>query len=212
MKIFIDDIGKCGLVYETIKVGFPEGEVIKLDGRGEAHHEIICWLVNVEHEPFWIVDTDVIFYKRMPDAPITPMYGEYQLGFHCPITGKDTQPRINPACMRIDPIAFRKAWTEAASLSPVARYAPLANVINPIVIGHRFWDVLAVGYLSIPNILMPHVVTDCFVHLHCGSWLDVASQHIPGLADIHANPPRTQEAGMRLREIQHEFYRTHAPQ
>lgn len=213
MKIFIDDIGKCDLVYDTIKVGFPEGEVVKIDGRYGSHHATIKYLISTEQEPFWIVDTDVIFYSAMPEPPKgIAMLGEYQPSFWCPITGKLTQARLDPACMYVDPIKFCKDWNAYSLKAEVPHYAPLADPIAPCVIGIYFFDILAAARFGVDALRMSQQYLDCFVHLHCGSWLETASQHIPGLAKIHANPPRTQEDGMKLRAAQREFYRTHAPQ
>jgi hypothetical protein len=212
MKVFIDDIGKCDIVWDSVKVGFPEHDIIKIERPDMAHHEVIQRLIVGEEEPFWIVDTDVIFYDKMPDPPpSTALFGEYQQPFLCPITGKHTQPRLNPACMCINPEIFFKDLRRLSSSLTVPQYTPPADPVAPVIIGPYFFDILAAAYYQVSITSMQPKHLKSFVHLHCGSWLDTAEQYVPGLKDIHARA-KTDPASLRgIRHIQREFYLQHAP-
>lgn len=213
------------LVFSTLRVGFPEAEVTvwgnaldkaavvrdcaKSVGGGyvesivglTAHDVWIEALVNRMHEPFWIVDTDVVFFAEVrPPIGKEIVVGRFEPEFMEEWTGTRHVARLHTAVMWIDPSGVRSAAREWMAKFPQpwrnsAEFTWIRQTFVPVVLPGRgnatgasqgtregayaplFYDTMAGVYQAFPERARAFTEEEdaCFEHLHCGGYVDLVA-------------------------------------
>jgi len=191
------------LVFHSLRTGFPTADVVlrsnalpayalgqieKLakdadcqweDENSETiHHRWIETLVNREAEPFWICDTDIIFYEPVEGWQFdTALAGwripEWQDDF----SGSITRARLHGSLLYMDPVKIKAQWAERTKPCPETPFTPLVNPFNPMVqpIGGRlyFHDTCSVLYHAIGGMAFTDRQKDAFFHFNFGTIADL---------------------------------------
>jgi hypothetical protein len=194
------------LVFKTLHIGFPHATVkVHYNGTDGAdaleavknaaftsriddtevtaidhtiHHKWIERLVAKEQEPFWILDTDVIFYDRMQDEyPGQPLAGLRIPEWRDEFSGAITRARLHTSLLYIDPVITREKWAAFRAGSPDTEFTPMVNPIYPLVLPFKnnryFYDTCAFLYHSIGGQPFLDREKDKFCHMNFGTIPDV---------------------------------------
>lgn len=187
------------LVFKTIRVGFPTAEIfvtgnaLKVDicretealcgitgycdmGVPTIHHKWIEELVEREYEPFWICDTDVIFYDKVEDWSFSTPLAGYRVPdweSKCGIT----RSRLHPSLMFVDPIRVRGFVDHFTEEKPLTPFMPPANLFYPILIPINgrlhFFDTMSLCYHLFGGTAFTDIQKDAFFHFHAGTISDL---------------------------------------
>lgn len=240
-----DGLDAATLVFKTLRVGFPNNPVtVYLNGVADwpvEHIKVVCsaaysvgacvnptlktihhrWiesLIDIADEPFYILDTDVVFWKEFPKGPPrdTAIWGEYVPRFHDPVSGAFTVDRLHTALMYIDSERFKHVVKlRARDIKFNETFTPLVNFIYPALIpfnvDYVFYDTMAAAYQAGLGARFTERETECFTHLHCATWVDQIGDRIKGLKDLHKAVYTDINAAKQLRELQQKFYNEHKP-
>jgi hypothetical protein len=196
------------LVFKTLRVGFPTYDVV-VHINGEAsdncpslpdlckgvnaetrlvntiHHTWIESLLQSESDPFWILDTDVIFYESIEevgvsDALVGCRIPEWQDEF----SGAITRPRLHPSLLYINPTLVRAKLAKFLSVLPDTPFTPPCNFINPLCLpldGRMYFhDTMSLLYHAIGGRAFTADERDKFFHFNFGSIPDIV---LPRLKD-----------------------------
>jgi hypothetical protein len=195
------------LVFRTLRVAFPNSEVRVVGNNlvGEAltaveqaawskgasfyngapavHDHWIEGLVEGQMRPFWIVDTDVVFWRSMedltPDSDEVAIAGRFEPEFEEESTGTRHMERLHTAVMWCNPPALRasmRAWMAKipapwglSAQFPFIRqhFVPLRNERT------RFYDSTAGLWHAGIGTPFTEEQDDAFDHLHCGTYVDL---------------------------------------
>lgn len=231
------------LVFKTLRVGFPEARVQVwgngLDAHGAArlahvaaargagmtnlpatvHDGWIEGLLQRASQPFWILDTDVVFWGPMRAPAGAILSGRLEPAFDEEWTGTRHVERLHTCAMYIDPARVRaeiraRQCVIGAPWRGTAEWPMIRQTFVPVR-GEptRFYDTTAGLWQAGIGTPLELAVDQTFEHLHCGTYVDVIGKETPGLAglaarhqEIYADPA----AAMGLREQQEEYYRQRA--
>lgn len=228
------------LVFKTLRVGFPNNQVhvtlntsvlgcefskiaevadsesCVIDTEQTIHHEWIEDLVHNQDEPFIILDTDVVFHKQFDVTGLDQTYlsGDYVPQFFDKFSGCITMPRLHTSLLYIDPVEVGKrldVWQSRILKTP---FTPSAKVIHPMVIPvhgtNYFYDTCSVLFHAISGTKFGPEKLDCYDHLNCATWVDLAEKAYPGMSQIHQRIYDNPATAKQLRPLQREFYRNNA--
>lgn len=229
------------LVFKTIRVGFPTADVqVYLNGRVEEstsgliniaagavgatihileeqvqHHEWIKGLCSTQKEPFWICDTDIIFYDKVEELSSTrSLFGWRIPQWLDEFTGCVTRSRIHTCLMRIDPVLlaedinkYMDKFNRISWINPDARlFAPITIPVDGVP---HFYDVSSVLFHAVGGESFQDQIKDTFFHFNFGTISDVV---LPKLKDgermrvardqVLNNP----ELGRGMWRLQEEYY------
>jgi hypothetical protein len=218
------------LVFKTLHIGFPHATVkVHYNGTDGAdaleavknaaftsriddtevtaidrtiHHKWIESLVAKEQEPFWILDTDVIFYDRMQDEyPGQPLAGCRIPEWRDEFSGSITRARLHTSLLYIDPKLVVEKWTAFRKSVPFTEFTPMANPIYPLVIAFKkqafFYDTCSMLYHAIGGQSFLEREKDKLCHFNFGTISDmvlprlapkVAADWLTRQAEILSNP------------------------
>lgn len=232
------------MVFDTIRTGFPTAELNFQINRSSSvapevdlviiekakkvsaenwfcggetiHHEWIHILLERENEPFWLCDTDVMFWDKVEHWK--PKEGEALMGRRIPqfldeFTGTITRPRLHPSLLYVDPVLVRtKAadWRKQFLDSP---FNPLADLVNPLMVPFKgkahFYDTMGMLYHAIGGQAFTDEQLDCFDHMNFGTLEDLVLPKLQGghvmkgiRNSIYANPIK----GKGMWRIQERYY------
>ena len=229
------------LVFRTLRVGFPTATVtVWLNNMGQAeesklsrlcvagdnearvcdysHHEWIEMLCGTEKEPFWICDTDVIFFESMEDYRFSGAISGWRIPeWDDEFTGCITRPRIHTCLMHIRPAdlaediaAFKGSYNAMEDISP------LPNLFAPLVVPmdgrHYFYDVCGMLHHAVIGEAFTDEIKDKFFHFNFGTISDRVLPHVKDGKNMAAaremvlNDPQLGRGAWRLQE---EYYRQH---
>jgi hypothetical protein len=235
------------LVFSTLRVGFSDAEVtVWGNGLDKASEQVLrsaaesvggkfinlsatahdIWienLVNRMFEPFWIVDTDVVFFGPMT-AGAGVLAGRFEPEFMEEWTGTRHVERLHTAVMRIDPEGLRMASREWMARFPApwrnsAEFTWIRQTFVPV--SHQeplFYDTMAGAYhalMRMGGMRLARGFTDeedsAFEHLHCGGYVDlVAAETKSGFGNslqaFHRRVFQNPEAAHGARLKQAEYY------
>lgn len=244
------------LVFDTLRVGFPtanvtvdingadgthdmssireqalaQGCIIRETGR-TIHHEWIQRLIMESNgDPFWIVDTDMIFYDNVEDWSFTGATEQGPGEFGCAIAGylvpefedeftnSTTRSRLHTSLMYINPSVLRKKVARYAAKFPKTEFNPLSNLIYPQCLPFNgegiFYDTCSMLYHAIGGQPFTDEQKDAYFHFHFGT---LAYMVLPRLSDgdqmkkvrtgVLENPDR----GRGLWRAQDEYYASRQP-
>ena len=196
------------LVFKTLRVGFLTAKVkvtinnispehghqdvveccnrvgAEIDSDVTIHHEWIERLVATNDEPFWLVDTDMIFYDSFEgdkfDAPLA--------GYRIPEWRDDysraiTRARLHPSLLYVRPKEVRAAAVEFISKLPEGPFTPMANLFYPLCLPFKkqmyFYDTCAMLYQAIGGQAFTDDQKDKYCHFNFGTIPDLVLPRIP---------------------------------
>lgn len=230
------------MVFETLRIGFPTAKVtVYLNGATDIHcpeivpllnkmgiyfeaadtisHEWIQKLVETEKEPFFTLDTDVIFYENFDrftfDQPIA--------GFRVPewqdeFSGSITRSRLHPSLMYFDPQQIRNKLQERFAVCPDTPFTPKANVFNPVItpLNGRlyFHDTCSLLYHAIGGQAFTDEQKGAYFHFNFGTISDLVLPRLnngrqmeQARAEVLANP----QLGRGMWWAQEEYFAARKP-
>lgn len=200
------------LVFKTLHIGFPTARVFvwgnqlpkyaldAIQPLAEAHPCELCsneptihhrWIERLlasRDEPFFILDTDVIFYRNFEQF-IPELKDAALAGFRIPqwkdeFSGCITRARLHTSLLYMDPMAIRKMVSgyEAGIADTV--FTPKANLIHPLVVpfgGHPyFYDTCSLLYHAIGGMAFTEQMKQAYAHLNFGTIPDVVLPRLTG--------------------------------
>jgi hypothetical protein len=180
------------LVFKTLRVGFPTATVtVYLNGKDPKldelesddvmtkrvdtiHHEWIEGLVLEQTAPFYIVDTDMIFYGNFEQWA----FDRAMAGWRIPqwqdqFSGAVTRPRLHTSLLYIDPVKVRAKIEEFWTKVPITPFTPRANLFHPLVapLGGQayFYDTCSLLYNAIGGEAFGPQQKNCYFHFNFGT-------------------------------------------
>lgn len=214
------------LVFRTLRTGFPTAEIVVhgngLGPRAERMRELCAsvgahylnvlptvhdlWvdmLLQDERQPFWICDTDVVFWSAVEGWRFrTALSGVQQPEFFERFTGTNYRERLHTCLMRLDPVRFREECHEYLARFPRMPFAPRIDFVRqqwqPERHGDRmvtyFADTLAVAWHALGGSAFSEEQMDAFDHVSCATYADLIAGSYPDTnmlaahAAIYENP------------------------
>jgi hypothetical protein len=196
------------LVFRTIRVGFPvspirlsikhgcdrrsflkikrSAEEIGAEWAGTTHRSHDDWiqrLIDESSTPFWICDTDVVFWKQFEFEPdsYTPIAGVWTPEFYEPWTRTFYRERLHTCLMRIDPFQFSRQCGLYLERCPTMPFRPKVDFVSqqwqPERDGHGrvdfFYDTLAMAWHALGGQRFSPEQIDSFDHLNCATYADL---------------------------------------
>jgi hypothetical protein len=194
------------LVFQTLRIGFPDAPVHVWGKPGNCceeetamaasltgaelhaapeeyeHDGWIQFLLEEEEEPFWICDTDVVFWTKFEHTPDgSPLAGVRTPSFFEPWMGVQYRERLHTCLMRIDPKAFRKAESRYLDRFPAHPFAPVLELVHQqlqperrlgVMVTH-FYDTLAMAWHCFGGQEFTKRQIESFDHLNCATYADL---------------------------------------
>jgi hypothetical protein len=157
-----------------------------------GHGPWIEHLVETEQEPFWICDTDVVFFQSVEGFETRSSYaGRFIPRYRCEFANAVTEPRIHPSLMLIDPSLVRLLNFPD---STVDKFLPPMNLFNPVRIrrtmqeDHLFFDCCAGLYAATYGHHFGPDMLQRYGHMFCGTISDLVAPRLSGDASkMHEN-------------------------
>lgn len=222
------------LVFRTVRTGFPEAAVrvwgnalewYALEEVKRAAEKAGCdfsplagpvthdgWLERLllmETRPFWVCDTDVVFFGRLEPAADDELAGRLEPEFLDESTGTRHVERLHPAVMYADPTRLRPRMQSWMQQFPRLWATAQVNLVRQCFIPERgqravFYDTCAGLWQAGFGRAFTDAENECFEHLCAGSYADLLTG-CPGLKDLQKvhravfeDPSRAR--GMRARQ------------
>ena len=149
------------------------------------HHEWIEQLVNREQEPFWLLDTDVVFY----DSFESHEFDEHHLaGWRIPewfdeFSGCITRARLHTSLLYVNPRMVRSAIADYESRIAHTVFTPKANPFYPLVAPFKrkayFYDTCSLLYHAIGGEAFTDSQKERYCHLNFGTIPDIVFPRLP---------------------------------
>jgi hypothetical protein len=235
------------LVFKTLRVGFPTADIFVwgngLDEQSErlvanaagsvkAHFRNIPriehghWIetcVANNNTPFWICDTDIVFFGSMEKfkwKADTQFAGRYEREFFEEWSKTRKVARLHPSLMYFNPAKLRIAICGYPGLpayfSTVSRELFHWSFV-PVRIGEGckskrgilFYDACAGLHHALGGTSFTEEQNLCFEHCHCGTYANeiaAAVPHLQGLPDLHRAIFMQPELARGLRAQQDKYY------
>lgn len=195
------------LVFKTLRVGFPaasvsvcinpmdsesQSEVIKACdsvGANYQHIDLIhhLWaesLVKNQTEPFWIVDTDMIFFNSMEDQKFDlPLAGYRIPEWRDSFSGCVTRARLHTSLLYVDPVkVMAKVYVYESKIANT-EFTPKVNLFHPLVVPLKkekyFYDTCSMLYHAVGGESFTDQQKSRYFHFHWGTIPDVVIPRIP---------------------------------
>jgi hypothetical protein len=189
------------MVFGTLRTGFPTNPVVvHLNHDCESncpeilsdcqqvgatvkrceviHHTWIEWLVMSNADPFYLLDTDVIFYDDVESWQHTkPLAGYLTPEWADEYTGCITRSRLHPSLLYVDPEKVRAGISAFQKSVPSAVFTPIVNLFYPLVLPlngrNYFYDTLSLLYHHLGGELFTDAQKDAYFHFHFGTISDL---------------------------------------
>lgn len=207
------------LVFRTLRTGFPSAPVVvwgnalpwyaatEVAGAAAAagarlvhtcaqsHDAWVEALLLRETRPFFIVDTDVVFFESLEEAfdgdRDIELAGRLEPEFLEESTGAVHVDRLHTAVMYVNPELLRprmRAWSGRFP-APWGNTAQMGLVRQQFIPRGRqfplFYDTTAGLWQAGLGVPLPEELDQTFEHLHCGTYVDVMTRY-RGLKDLQA--------------------------
>lgn len=220
------------LVFRTLRTGFPSAPVtVHLNGEVEnkgaivdaamkadatvlehpptIHHEWIKERLEQAKGPFWICDTDIVFWKSVEEwNPAGPLCGAATPEFKDDWSRCVTMPRLHTSLLRFDPDKLHDKLTALRDKVRVTRFTPLADLISPLVLpAGVFYDTCALLYEAVGGTPFTEAQLECYEHLNGATWVDELSESYPGLDKMHAEVYADVNKSRGSHRMMDKFYR-----
>lgn len=213
MKIFVlatlrnPNLGEFTyMVFDTIRTGFPTYEIeVHGNNLGDKfndellsetfhytnipatiHHKWIEQLIKDMNEPFWIVDTDVIFYESFEGLALgdAPLAGRRIPEFLDEFSGCLTRSRLHTSLLYINPEVVKKRVESFTSKLAKTEFTPLANLIYPIIVPFKgvgtFYDTCSQLYHTVGGQPFSEQQLDSYFHFNFGTISDLVLPRLNG--------------------------------
>lgn len=230
------------LVLRTWRIGFPDGRLM-VWGNGleegspvqtatrafggvyahlpdTSHDGWVEGLIQRSLDPFWICDTDVVFFDRM-EAPErgASFAGRLEPGFCEEWTRTLHVERLHTAVMWINPVATRQAMRSEIVKVPVPwRYSAEFPLVRQTFVPHRngptqFYDTMAGLWQAGFGTPFTAEQDAAFEHLHCATYIDQIGPHLGGgeLKAVHDGIYEDPARARGLAVKQAEYYASRRP-
>lgn len=189
------------LVFKTLRVGFPTARVkVFLNSLGEdasrsiaeccarnqcehmacqtIHH---CWieqLVKEQTQPFYLLDTDVVFYGNFEEFVFNgPIAGWRIPEWNDEFSGCLTRARLHTSLLYVDPEQVRDGIAKAGAKVFSSEFTPLANLFNPLCLPYKgrmyFYDTCSLLYHAIGGQSFEPRHKDRYFHFNFGTISDL---------------------------------------
>jgi len=233
------------LVFKTLRIGFPTADVtVHLNGAvgspngwagqvGDAasiagckveaiaetmHHDWIEKLVSdPEHDEFWILDTDVIFYASVEGWKFqTSLAGALIPEFNDPFLCATTRSRLHTSLMHIKSQELLGQELAHGLRHPNTIYNPMANLVHPqchpLNGKSYFYDTMSMMYHAIGGTAFTPQQKDCYFHFHFGTFSDMVLPSMPeGMEAARAELLEKPQLGIGLWRKQEEWFAAMQP-
>lgn len=191
------------LVFKSLRIGFPTSDVYVYgnnladdvllqvsaackdlgcsfkNDKESIYHEWVDYLISSNKEPFWICDTDMIFYSSVEGFQFNTALAGFRVPeFFDEFTGAITRSRLHTSLLYIDPFKFDTQIEKYNSQFPVTPFNPRpASPVAPLCISFNgrgyFYDVMAQAYHAISGTAFTAEQKDAFFHFNFGTVSDV---------------------------------------
>ena len=245
------------LVFRTLRTGFPTARVqvwgnglsaahchvleIASAGRGCEFHNLpdtfhdawIAGLIATQNEPFWICDTDIVFFESVeawPDSTFRnpqsalPFAGRYEPEFDEPWTQTLHVARLHTCLMWIDPAQTRVAQREVFNRIPepwrgTANFPLVEMSFIPTLApapsqrGMLCYDTMAGLYQAGYGRSFTALQNAAFEHLHCATYADLAGPHLGNgrMQEMHRRVYADPQSARGLYAQQLAYYASRPP-
>ncbi len=230
------------LVFKTLRTGFPESHVkvwdnaltpeqsVRLKVAADSGCEILSFTNRIAHDawierllsvstaPFWLCDTDMVFFGKL-DQPKSEdfLLGRYEPAFLEPWTKTNRVSRLHTCLLYCDPIAIRwkvKEWAEKwhpRGFPFMPQFDFIRQHFVPQGVGKAplFYDTCSGLYQAIGGTAFTDEQNSAFEHLHCGTYSDRIEKVLPELARARDAVFSDISNARRLFASQSEYYRNH---
>lgn len=232
------------LVFKTLRVGFPDAfvavygnglnhlEAIELEaqcreigrasyahGRRRGHDAWIEDLVMSQSEPFWICDTDIVFFGRVqgrqPEG--ASLAGRFEPEFMEEWTQSFHVERLHTCLMWIDPMRLRMLMREWSGRLPGLFRTSWTNLIRQQFIPSRrgmlFYDTMAGAWQAGFGAMFDEALDSQFEHLHCATYVEHIAPHLSvnNLTEAHQEIYKDPQKARGLRIQQAKYYAQRRP-
>lgn len=238
----------CTLTFKTLRTGFPTANVrvsvmpsadSSLYGRisdaaraSGADVRFVCsdlqhdqWietLVATEIHPFWIVDTDVVFFGNMEQIPMPGdphLVGRLEPTWDCQATHSVHIERLHTCCLYINPSLMRERMRAKIMGHPTGPFHVELLGVRQLFVPRNgvmtFYDTLAGVYQAIGGQPFSEQENERFEHLHCGTWLHEAARDIakqsPHLEQVHRAVYSDPSLAKGIWKLQRDWYERQRP-
>jgi hypothetical protein len=223
---------KSNLVFQTLRTGFPTAKIIAhlnegykpmvgIEGAVEIrdvstiHHKWIEGLINTQTNPFYILDTDVIFYENFEKFQFdTPLAGFKVPEFQDEFSNAISRSRLHTALMYIDP---EKVKFKLAGFNPDETvFTPVCNFIYPQVLalnGRRYFhDTCSLLFHAVGGMEFSREQKDAYFHFNFGTIEDLVLPRLKDGAEMLAARKKVLNdlsLGKGLWKEQEKYYAKH---
>lgn len=228
------------LVFQTIRTGFPDARIMVWGNllprviqenirflcasvgaefvgvNRTAHDYWISKLLDGATEPFWICDTDMVFWGDVSGFPNPEslLCGRYEPAFLEPWSGTHKSERLHTSLLWFNPTPIKNAIREwFVKWHPKGfPFAPNADLIRQCYVPNGkdnppiFNDTCAGLYNAIGGQAFSDDQNSAFEHLHCGVYSDRISFALPGILGVHKAIFENIAAAKGLNSEQNKFY------
>ena len=230
------------LVFQSIRIGFPTANIIVyVNGlqynncrplieavfQGakakhiyiglHSHGQWIEWLLARESKPFWICDSDTVFFDKVEDwfAGSPELYaGRFEPQFWEAWTQTIHMARIHPSLVWFNPQPLRaaiRAWPGKHEFFSTVQFNPIQWFVVPeIGCDLRFFDTLSGLYHAIGGRVFSEKENEAYGHLFCGTYIHLISEQHPNLREKHDAVLEKPELAKSLWKEQQQWYRENA--
>lgn len=233
--------GAVSLVFSTIRKGFPTADIF-VYGNGMnpemawatkylveqsggkfiniptvPHGEWITGLIENEHGPFWICDTDIVFFDKVEDWFVGSenevlFAGRYEPEFWEDWTNTIHSARLHPSLMWFNPQMLRaelRRWPMGCEFLGTVNTEPFRwHYVPMFKDGKRevhFMDTCSGIYHMLGGTPFQDHQNDCYEHLYCGSYIHLMDRK-DNLIEVHNQAFRDPQSIKGLKKIQDEWY------
>jgi hypothetical protein len=199
------------LVFRTLRVGFPSATVCVWGNAlapaaaavlaqaaqavggafvnlpASSHDRWIEGLLARSTEPFWICDTDMIFWDKVEGWRGKLFAGRYEPEFDEEWTRTRHVARLHTCLMWIDPVAVRSAMRTWMARYPLpwrnsAQFPFVAQHFIPAGRTTLFYDSCAGLHQALGGTRFTDRQNAAFDHLHFATYADLIGPHLKGIA------------------------------
>lgn len=232
------------LVFRTLRIGFPKANIIVYgNGRGpvgsdlvslellraasgvgasyqiieqHSHGEWIEKLIETENSPFWICDTDIVFFDRVEhwfDQSNNLFAGRYEPKFFEQWTRTIHMARLHPSLMWFNPGLLRSAmrcWPGTHQfLNTVQHNLIQWNWVPEAGLGTKFYDTCAGLHHALSGTVFIDAQNSAYEHLLCGTYAHLMPD-MDGLNAAHSRAIQDHQGMRGLQQMQAEWYAAHS--
>lgn len=203
------------LVFKTLRIGFPTAKVTVFNNDLSAEHrallETACKAVDAEvlgtlchpsihhtwieelarreKEPFYVLDTDVIFYESFERFTFETALAGWRIPeWKDEFTNAITRARLHTSLLYVNPELVREAVSKYEHQFPETPFNPLINLFHPVCMPFKqrgyFYDTCSLLYHAIGGTAFTPDMLDSYFHFHWGTIPDVVLPHLQNRREL----------------------------